>query len=107
VLPHLAVHRRRDEHRAREAEVERAQEGVGDSLGRFGQEVRRRGRDAENLALLGQLDVSAQWERRGEELAHDRFAGQRGQGRGAASWWGRTAPARATSWMPCDLWPTR
>ena len=58
--PHLLVHRRRDEHRAGERQQQRAQQIVGDAVGGLGQEVGRRGRDAQQLRLPGQLDVRPQ-----------------------------------------------
>ena len=84
LVPHFAVHRRSQQHRLREGEVQRRKQIVGQAVGRLGHEMGRRRCDDQQIAAFRQLDVSA--ERIlgvGEHVLRNRTPGQRGKRRRA------------------------
>src|SRR5207245_763289 len=84
VVPHPAVHGRRDQHGPAGGEEDRGQEVVGDALRRLGQEVGGGRRDHDGVRALGQRHVLDRVGALGiEEVREHGTAGERAEGEGA------------------------
>ena len=57
MLPHVGIHRRREQHRRARRQVERGEEIVGDAVGELADDVRRGRGDEQKLHARGQRDV--------------------------------------------------
>ena len=81
VLPHVHVHRRRQQHRRARRQQHRGEQVVADAGRRLADQVRRRRRDDDRVGVVGEADV-ADLGLLGEveQLGRHRLAGQRLQG---------------------------
>ena len=82
VLPHLGVHRGREDHRAARHQQDRGEQVVGPAGGRTGQQVSRGGGGEDEIRLLAEPDMG-HLVHAGEGARGDRLTGQSRPGGGA------------------------